>query len=312
MHNENTITWRWISLVWLTLVIPVNASANASDQTANQISVNITCQRIAAKLSSVSLSECLRQQLTLSGGWSLKEAPILIKEYAPLPQRLPKGRVLLLGGIHGDEYSSVTISFKWMQTLNRYHSGRFHWRIAPLVNPDGLLRHRSQRMNNNGVDLNRNFPTPNWEAESSNYWVKRTYRNPRRYPGPSALSEPESRWLASQIEEFSPDVIVSVHAPHGILDFDGPNQAPQRLGNLHLNLLGTYPGSLGNYAGVVKQIPVITIELPSAGIMPSTREISRIWMDLVKWLDNNLPARSLQAQEQNRGGNQDSSNNKDS
>ena len=287
-----------IGLLWLGLCV-TNAVAGETD--LHRASVADTCQRIAAKLSSVNLHDCQQQQLELSDGWSNKATPILIKEFAPLPQRQPKGRVLVLGGIHGDEYSSVTITFKWMQTLSRYHSGRFHWLIAPLVNPDGLLRKHSQRMNEHGVDLNRNFPTPNWETESTAYWVNQTYRNPRRYPGPAPLSEPETRWLVRQIEAFSPDVIVTIHAPHGILDFDGPRTAPQRFGNLHLNLLGTYPGSLGNYAGVVKQIPVITIELPSAGIMPSTQEVNRIWMDLVRWLDNNLPAHSLQAGDQDRG-----------
>lgn len=282
----------WLAAFWLGAYMTLSS---ATEPDHYRPTVNDTCERIAAKLASINISECLQQRLEVSEGWSIKDSPILIKEYAPLPQRKPKGRVLLLGGIHGDEYSSVTITFKWMQTLNRYHSGRFHWRVAPLVNPDGLLRSRSQRMNEHGVDLNRNFPTPNWETESTAYWVDRTHRNPRRYPGPAPLSEPETQWLAQQIKEFAPDVIVSIHAPHGILDFDGPRDAPQHLGNLHLNLLGTYPGSLGNYAGVVKQIPVITIELPSAGIMPSTQEISRIWMDLVRWLDNNLPANSLQA-----------------
>lgn len=275
----------------LLILSPSISSATETTKPNNELhsSVKNTCQRIAQKLSSVTLRECYQQQLVLSGGLSNTKTPILIKEYPPLSHRQPKGRILLLGGIHGDEYSSVTITFKWMQTLNRYHSGLFHWRIVPLVNPDGLLQKRSQRMNEQGVDLNRNFPTPNWEQESKHYWVKRTHRNPRRYPGPQALSEPETRWLVKQIKEFKPDVIVSVHAPHGILDFDGPSTAPHRLGNLHLNLLGTYPGSLGNYAGVVNQIPVITIELPSAGIMPGKREISRIWMDLVRWLDNYLP-----------------------
>ena len=32
------------------------------------------------------------------------------------------GRVLLIGGIHGDEYSSVTIVFKWLSILDRHHS----------------------------------------------------------------------------------------------------------------------------------------------------------------------------------------------
>ena len=249
------------------------------------------CRRIGNKLASVSVEECLERGLQPSAGVAVSGAPILIKEYPPLPSRQARGRVLLVGGIHGDEYSSVTIVFKWMAILDRFHSGLFHWRISPLMNPDGLLRKRSQRMNANGVDLNRNFPCPNWFEATRDYWVRRTSSNPRRYPGTGPLSEPESRWLDDEIKSFRPDVIVSIHAPLEVLDFDGPPDAPKRLGSLHLNLLGTYPGSLGRYAGVYKEIPVVTIELPSAGIMPPVGEQKRIWLDLVRWLKTRLPAK---------------------
>ena len=282
--------------VLIPVVVLLSITTVSAAQHLSPPAVEETCHKISSKLSSVNFKECLQRQLELSSGRSVNNTPILIKEYPPLPERKPMGRVLLLGGIHGDEYSSVTIAFKWMRILDQYHSGLFHWRVAPLVNPDGLLRTHSQRMNENGVDLNRNFPTPDWNQRSEYYWVKQTNRNPRRYPGPAPLSEPESRWLAEEIEAFKPDVIVSVHAPYGVLDFDGPRKAPKKLGNLYLNLLGTYPGSLGNYAGIVKHIPVITIELPSAGIMPSSEEVSRIWMDLVRWLMTNIHKKSIQAE----------------
>ncbi|WP_197722093.1 M14 family murein peptide amidase A [Sulfuriflexus mobilis] len=248
------------------------------------------CQRIANKLASVKYAEC-DSGLVLSGASSIKHTPILMKEYPPVATRVPQSRVLLVGGIHGDEYSSVSVVFKWMKTLNQHHSGLFHWKVVPLLNPDGLLQRKSMRMNANGVDLNRNFPTRNWVEEAEHYWVKRTHRNPRRYPGKLPLSEPESRWLYGLIEEFKPDAIVAVHAPYGVLDFDGPPRPPKRLGHLYLNLLGAYPGSLGNYAGVENNIPVITIELPHAGIMPSKQQISHIWTDLVRWLKKNTPRR---------------------
>ena len=256
---------------------------------APKYSVDTTCRKIARKLGSVKLDDCKGKDFRATGGVSVEGSPIIYKEYPPVGQREPIGRVLMIGGIHGDEYSSISIMFNWMRTLNKHHSGLFHWRIVPLMNPDGLLRKKPQRMNANGVDLNRNFPTPNWKAESEKYWVQRTQRNPRRYPGQLPLSEPESQWLAHEIETFKPDVIVAVHAPYGILDFDGPRQeAPKRLGHLHLNVLGTYPGSLGNYAGIQKEIPVVTIELPYAGIMPTAAQISSIWTDLVGWLRNNM------------------------
>ncbi len=250
--------------------------------------VSALCRQIANKLASVDLRDCLDVNLINTGAYSVENKPLVVKEYPPLPGRTPMGRVLLLGGIHGDEYSSISVVFKWLRILEEHHSGMFHWRVAPLVNPDGLLRGKSQRMNANGVDLNRNFPTPNWHVEAVNYWVNQTYRSPRRYPGPAPLSEPESLWLFKEIESFKPDVIVSVHAPHGVVDFDGPHEAPKRLGQLHLKLLGTYPGSLGNYAGLLKGMPVLTIELDRAGIMPTRYEIRDIWGDMIRWLRKNL------------------------
>ena len=246
------------------------------------------CNRIGNKLGSVSVDDCLSIKLSVTDGQSFEGAPILIKEYPPLKNREPLGKVLLIGGIHGDEYSSVSIVFKWLATLNKHHSGLFHWHVVPLLNPDGLLRKKSQRTNANNIDLNRNFPINDWENTAIKYWTKEAHKNPRYYPGPEALSETESNWLLGHINVFRPDVIVSVHAPHGIIDHDGPRVAPEKLGALYLNYLGTYPGSLGNYAGVQRQIPVITIELPYAGIMPTKDEIRDIWLDMVKWLRKNI------------------------
>ncbi len=252
-------------------------------------SITQLCEQIGNKLASVSAEECHTLDLQLSGHYSNRHKPISILEYPPLPSRKPLGKVLFISGIHGDEYAAVSVTFKWMHILKKYHSGLFHWRFTPLMNPDGLLQKKSQRMNANGVDLNRNFPTSSWDRALVDYWQKRTGKNIRRYPGPHALSEPESRWLFTEIATFRPDVIISVHAPHGIVDFDGPKKvAPKKLGHLNLKLLGTYPGSLGNYANVYGGMPVVTLELPHAGIMPSDHQIRKIWIDLVKWLRNKV------------------------
>jgi len=90
------------------------------------------------------------------------------------------------------------------------------------------------------------------------------------------LSEPESRWLIDEIVKFKPDVIVSIHTPHGVIDYDSPEDGPYKLGRLYLQMIGTYLGSLENYDGIQKNISVITIELPYAWIMPSIAEISHI------------------------------------
>ena len=64
---------------------------------------------------------------------------------------------------------------------------------------------------------------------------------------------------------------------------------PERFGYLRLNQLGTYPGSLGNYAGIYLQLPVITLELPHAGLMPTAAQSQRIWSDMLSWLEKNVP-----------------------
>lgn len=243
------------------------------------------CAEIDEKLSSVGFTECVERDLRESGAVSRENKIIAFRDFAPATGKTA-GRVLLVGGIHGDEYSSVTAVFKWLRRLERRQGGAFYWRVVPLLNPDGLLMppDQSQRMNANGVDLNRNFPTPNWETEAMDYWVNRTRKSKRRYPGPAPLSEPESKWLASQIEEYKPDAVISVHAPHGIVDFDGPRIPPDNLGPLELRLLGTYPGSMGRYIGVYKGIPLLTIELESAMKLPDAKDMDGIWFDMIDWL----------------------------
>ncbi|MCW8956999.1 MAG: murein peptide amidase A, partial [Gammaproteobacteria bacterium] len=68
----------------------------------------------------------------------------------------------------------------------------------------------------------------------------------------------------------------------------GPRQPPPHLGPLHLRRLGPYPGSLGHFAGKHRAVPIVTVELPYAGIMPSDAEIRKIWIDLVRWLRINI------------------------
>lgn len=194
--------------------------------------------------------------------------------------------VIVVGGIHGDEMSSVSLVFHWLALAQDPPADMpmpINWRFIPSLNPDGLLSVPSRRANANGVDLNRNFPTPHWARDARKYWEVRTRRDPRRWPGKSALSEPESQFLHQQMDRFKPNLIVSVHAPYGVLDFDGPAVPPSRLGRLYLDQVGIFPGSLGNFGGVHKGVPVVTIELPSANRTPTDAEMRQMWLDLLRW-----------------------------
>lgn len=265
--------------------IPGNIAGSIA--TSAEVAIEL-CRELGEKLSSVNESECLQQKLLADNAKSALGRALAVKDFGPIDAREPLGKVLVIGGIHGDEFSSVSVVFKWMEILRIHHSGLFDWRFIPVGNPDGLLRSESQRQNANGVDLNRNFPTSDWSTNAREYWINKAERRARRYPGEFANSEPETQWLVSQIEHFQPDVIVSMHAPYHLVDYDGPPRAPDQLGSLYLRRLGVYPGSLGNYAGVDLNIPVVTVELASAGIMPSEGEISDMWDDLVGWLRTKL------------------------
>ena len=189
--------------------------AVASVCAQQSVAVQSACQSIGNKLSSVSVQECLNLQLVESGAYTAQGRAILHKEYPPLAGKEPNARVLFIGGIHGDEYASFSVAFKWMATLDKHHSGLFHWHFAPAINLDGLLQSPATRVNANQVDLNRNLASSDWPSDALSYWTQHTGRDARRYPGPAALSEGESRWLVEEIKNFKPDVIISLHAPYG-------------------------------------------------------------------------------------------------
>jgi murein peptide amidase A len=244
------------------------------------IDVLALCIQLALPLPSVPDKLCSSAKLEASTAASVHGRSILLRDVVA---EAPKRRVLVLGGIHGDERSASSLVFHWIGHAQTTPASS-HWRFIPGLNPDGLLAQPPRRTNANGVDLNRNFPTPDWQRDAVSYWAAKTKKDPRRYPGKSPLSEPESKFLYDQIESFKPDIIVSVHAPFGVLDFDGPSVPPQKLGRLYLDQVGIYPGSLGNYGGVTIGIPVITVELPSATKAPATAEMRQMWLDLVRWI----------------------------
>jgi hypothetical protein len=252
--------------------------------------VGAWCDQLGARLHSVSAEACRAQNFVVAPERTVRGNALVWRDFAAEDSQQAAGakRILVIGGIHGDELTSVSTVFRWLNWIDQPDASRYQWRVIPVANPDGLLARSSTRVNANGVDINRNFQTPDWGRDAENYWVRRTRSDPRRHPGKSAGSEVETRWLQAQIEEFRPDLIIGMHAPYNLLDYDGPVPEPMHFGRLYLNRLGVYPGSLGNYGGLFKQIPVITIELPHATVMPSQSDQRAMWEDMLKWIKRNF------------------------
>jgi protein MpaA len=180
-----------------------------------------------------------------------------------------KKKILIFSQIHGDEPQSGELAEAWVNRLEKIEPSN-SWRIIPVLNPDGLVK--KTRFNSNGVDLNRNFPTTDWESSAKMRWEKNEKSNPRRFPGKTGGSEPEVQCALAHIEEFKPDLIVSIHTPYGMFDFDGPLN--KKLDTAHLlpwKRLGTFPGSLGRYMWDERKIPVLTIELKENSLIKNKK-----------------------------------------
>lgn len=269
MPIQNTL--KSISTICLSALLLLPLAAKAKDP----------CPDWGAKVKSFPIAICQSANVQPSTGKTVRGRTIYFQDTGPVNAA---SRVLVIGTIHGDEQSSASLAFHWLNYAQKNNLNT-HWRFIPIVNPDSLMSNPSRRTNANGVDLNRNFPTPNWDQEAKKHWTTRTRKDPRRFPGNQSLSEPESKFIVEQINTFKPTLIVSIHAPYGVLDFDGPKAPPKKLGFLYLDQVGIFPGSLGNYSGVHRGIPVVTVELPNALEVPPPLEITRMWTDLTTWMN---------------------------
>ncbi|HEX8847225.1 MAG TPA: DUF2817 domain-containing protein [Pyrinomonadaceae bacterium] len=167
-------------------------------------------------------------------------------------------RVLVFGGIHGDEQNTTVLARALAVNMNSQTlPPNLTVIVVPDVNPDGLMA--LTRVNANGVDINRNFPSKTWRAE---------YTEQRRFPGLQPSSEPETRAVLGLLERYPPHLVVTLHAAMGCVNWDGPRGAApaQTLAAINgyplcASLGYETPGSLGVLTGIDKEVPTVTIEL---------------------------------------------------
>lgn len=214
-----------------------------------------------------------------------------------------RNRTLVLSGVHPDELTPVPMGFRFAKYLEshpeKYSENDQSIVIAPLVNPDGFLIEAQTRTNSNGVDLNRNFFTLDWYANAHQFWEQKRKKDKRYFPGIVPNSEIETYFQQQLIAKFQPQKILSIHAPLGFLDYDGPGDGKPESKDKHVksardwvNAISKstknyrvvdysfYPGSIGNYGGNERNIPTVTLELKST----DASKIEEYWQSFLPGL----------------------------
>jgi protein MpaA len=122
---------------------------------------------------------------------------------------------LIVAGIHGGyEHNTVALANELISHINERpeiipSDATLH--IIRNMNPDGEARAHGVdgRVNNNGVDLNRNFPSENWVADwnRNGCWIYRPTTG-----GAYGGSEPETRTVMNFISSRKILAVISYHS----------------------------------------------------------------------------------------------------
>jgi murein peptide amidase A len=219
---------------------------------------------------------------------SAKGTPLVWTTFGEEKTAASENTTLVLCGVHGDEITPVKFCWDLINELKTGHSFTDKMVVvAPLVTPDSFFIKRPTRTNAAGVDVNRNFPTTDWQSDAHKKWREAYRKDKRKYPGHKAASEQETIFQMNLIKRYKPNKVITVHAPLTILDYDGPSlkaeegktakelleQMSQKSSGYKVSNYPIFPGSLGNWAGKDNHIPTYTLELPNS----NPQETEKFW-----------------------------------
>jgi protein MpaA len=160
-------------------------------------------------------------------GFSLAARPIEVYTFGA-----GEKEYLIVAGIHGGyEWNTIALANELITHINE-NPGAIPTDatlyIIRNMNPDGETRAHGVdgRVNNNGVDLNRNFPSENWtkEWDRDGCWIYRPTTG-GRYGG----SEPETRSVMGFIKNHRIEALISYHsAALGVFPGGVPWEEPSK------------------------------------------------------------------------------------
>ena len=202
-----------------------------------------------------------------------------------------KKYIYLIGGTHGDEVEGVYVLKQLFDWLKNDHSlEEMPLVVVPILNVDGYRA--GTRVNSHAVDLNRNYPSSNWSDQ---------VRKPKYNPGPSALSEPENKFLVKLFNKFKPGFVLSFHSWKPLLNLNGDAREIAE----YLSGYNSYetvpdigyptPGSLGTFVPETYDCGVLTFECPT---LDDDLSLKKIWQDNEAGLKELMKSELLKAKVQ--------------
>jgi protein MpaA len=141
-------------------------------------------------------------------------------------------RIVVVGIIHGNEQAGLKVLALLKKSTPPANTALY---LIDAINPDG--QHLDSRQNAHGVDLNRNFPTR---------WKSYGHPHDTYYPGPHAVSEPETKAMIALVTSLRPQVTIYYHQHLDVIDLSGGNEAIERA---YAHRVGMKPQQLTRYGG---------------------------------------------------------------
>ena len=131
-----------------------------------------------------------------------------------LYNRFPKKKILIIGGLHGNEIAACVNLYTFTKNIVECSSinydklrSVFDFYIIPCLNGYGI--YHQTRANANCVNINRNYPTSHWHLSGNDSSVSSSGNND--YSGNTGGSEFETQLVMKLVDIIKPDMVIDHH-----------------------------------------------------------------------------------------------------